>query len=218
MKLETIKKKITFYFSVSGVILLALSAGIYFYLNNQTDDSERLSSLKSEKEKLEAEISILQQELEESKKYQESFKILTKNQKTLSAAKTGDTNSFFNKIAKKYLIKNQDIQFSAIEQVKEDVINTKAIIVNKVIIDIKFDAYSDMIALQVLDEFVEFLEGYAIVQSLSLNKVADYSNDDIIDISKGTAKPAVSLKSTIIWYSLEMAKPAESLEPQQPNP
>jgi hypothetical protein len=60
-------------------------------------------------------------------------------------------------------------------------------------------------ALAFINEFIDNLPGYAIIDDLSIKKAQDagYSNDDLISISTGKMVGSINVRLEISWYMLK---------------
>lgn len=217
MKLEIVKKKITLYFVASGIIFSALFLSGFLYSNGRSNEGEKIISLQSENERLASDISISKLAIEDAKKYRDAYEKIDEKKKKLDAVKTQATKDLLSKITDQYLGKDLKITFSSPEDAKGDIANFQSFKMKKIDTDISFNSFSDTDAINILNDFYSSLEAFPIVSILKISKEGNYSDEDLINISKGTARPLISVNMKFSWFIPEKIQTADPSDPKTTN-
>lgn len=215
MKVTNLRKQIINNLTISGVLLLVLGGIIYYNVNRNKISFNKAEEIQSETAQIKSRSIELQNKVIEAKKYQEAWKILTPNQKIINNIKMDEVNSKLNTIANKYSIIKPAIKVILPEDLHEGIFRRSSVLVAVSTTNLTFEAANDVRAISFLTEFLNSLQGYAILTNLEIKKSRQYSSQDLIQLSVGKGNGAVSVKADFYWY---IYKPKLALsEEKQPK-
>jgi hypothetical protein len=212
MKLELVKKQIKLNFLISATIAFITALVIYFGFFFYSDDNTGTQKVDQQIEEIKSKNDALLSDIENGRKFTKIFGSIPKRQKYLSGINTSLASENFEKLGEQFFIKDRKIVFLDTTVFKDEVDNTKNLIPYYSEITLDFRAFSDDLAVQFLENFISELDGYWTITEFSLNKTGNYSDEELIKISKNTAKPVLIAHAQIKWFNLSSQKKSDEIE------
>jgi len=201
MKISTLRRKIIVNFTILGVIISILGAGISYNFYARLEVDKKTEKIKSETLLIRAQAYELKSKTIEIKKYTEIYDKLSEAKKSTAGIKMDDVNAKLKTVADKYSIINPTIKVTLPETLKGGVFERKTVNVLFTTANLTFSAINDVKAFAFITEFMESLPGYIIVINLEIKKSKSYSVAELVEISIGKAKGNVSGKVDFFWYA-----------------
>jgi len=214
VKIENLRKKNIFNFSLSALLFLALCA-IIFYVNYQNSHSQKeIDDIKKQTLLIRNQGNEIQSKTIEIKKYKELWKTIDENKRNTFGIKVDDVNKSLDVLSEKYSITKPAIKITLPEALNDGIFFRQTISVLFSRITLSFIALDDAKAIMFLKEFTSSIPGYLIVNNFEIRKGKNYSTQDLIDISTGKSFGIIDVKADIMWYSFkEKETKAENNKP-----
>ena len=215
MKILNLRKNIIANLSVAGVLLIILGALIYY--NNAKNQSiiEEVSKIQSDISHIHSEYIELQEKVTEALKYQQAWKLISNNRKSVVGLRMDNINNRIESISEKYSIIKPAIKVIVPETLSSGIFKRSTVFVTVSQTSISFEALNDIKAISFLSEFINSSPGYPILINLEIKKLKQYSDQDLVQISTGRGEGAVSVKADFYWY---LYKPLNEKENTQQSP
>jgi len=207
MKIEKIKKKIKYSLSFALVLCLLIGALVFMYFHLNSSFLVQYEKILSDI----ADIKVKTQELEkkslENKKYMELWSQITEKRKSFSGIKVEEINKLVNTLSEKYSINSPITKVNIPENFSSNIYQNETLSILYTIVEISFNAYNDVKAIQFANELVDNLHGYPIITKFEFNKESDYSIKDYFDISSGKSIGKIKAKLIFSWYVYKEGSP-----------
>ncbi len=204
-KIHKFKRRIIFNACTSIFFIIFIVATVLYsgYLaENNTSDINYLNSKISE---LRNKSSNIESRVNDVKKYKQIWMKVSEKKKDFIGIKIVDFSNDFENLAKKYNLSVPTISLSPPEILKDSVYNRPTLEVQLVTGAITFNALTDRIAMDFVNEFTSSLPGYIVVHNISIkkSKKEGYSESELMDISVGKFSGIANTKLDFAWYSLK---------------
>jgi hypothetical protein len=200
MKITYLKKRIIKSFSIAAG-LLALAACFFYYRVSQDAKSKKLiNNIKSQTSEIESEIESLTSKMQEVKKYKEIWVSISENKKSVIGIKIDNINLKIEQLSPKYNISQANIKVSFPENLKDGVFNISSSDLVSSVVNLTFNSITDTDALMFISDLFQSLPGYIVINRLSISKTRNYTNEDLLKISSGTATGAIQCNLDFFWY------------------
>jgi hypothetical protein len=207
MKVVLLRKQIIRNFSIAAVLALFFGAIFFYYSNEKNGVKAKIEKISEETAQINNDLSDLQSKTAEINKYKNLWSKITANKKNTSGIKVDETNSKLSSIAAKYSIGSASIKLSLPELMKGGIFDRKTVGVMMSTATLTFVAANDVKALMFVDEFISSLKGYPVINSFSIERGKDYSNDDLIELSTGKTSGLINGKVDFFWYVYKDLEP-----------
>lgn len=209
MKIPNLRKRIIINLSASGILLIALSIAIYYFLDLQKKANDQIRDIKSKTINIQSQISQLKSEEKEFEKYSKIWKQINENKKKIAGIKVDYVNESLKNAAQKYAIGDTKIKITLPEKLDKGVFNRKTVEVLYTTVNLDFVAVSDVNAIAFIYDFLSSLPGYQVITRLNIRKGKDYEAQDYVAISAGKSNGNISGKVSFFWYAFK-EKPKEN--------
>lgn len=210
MKTSELRKKIIINFSTSIGLMLVFSA-IFSYNSNQEDKfTATINKLKSETSTIQSQAAELRSKTSDIRKYKTILEKMSENKKSTAGIKMDDFNSKLNYFATTYRIFSPAVKVALPENLKDGLFQRTTIDVFFTTVNLSFDALDDVAAISFVSNLTSSLPGTIVVSNFEMKKSKDYSEQDFVAITSGTAKGNISGKLDFYWYAYKDKEANES--------
>lgn len=205
-KVSSLKHKIIFHICCFSALVIAIVMIIFYgqYAMQNSDEDIRnlnvqIADLTNKSNNIEAKIS-------DARKYKQIWMNASQNNKDFNGIKISDISDKFKIIADQYNLSKPSISISAPETLKDGIYNRQVLDVNLVNCVANFEALTDKIAIDFINNFTSTLPGYVIISDVQIKKIKKegYSDEDLMDISTGKISGLTSAKVDFSWYFLKL--------------
>ncbi len=211
MKLLKLRKKIITNLVVSGFLLVIFGSTIYYNVLQKKSAQDQAAVVQSEISTINDKYAELENKAAEIKKYQEAWKNISSSKKVIGNIKMDDINAKLNLVADKYSIIKPAIKVILPEDISSGIFNRSTVTIALSTANLTFEAINDVKALSFISEFINSIQGYAVITNLELRKSKKYTEQDLVAISSGKGQGAISAKVDFYWY---IYKPKAAAAPQ----
>jgi len=204
-KIAALKKKIIFGLSLFVMIVIIIFSFNFYDTKLQSNHIKELSAIENRASDLQMKISGSEEKSNETKKYKKLWVAASSKKKDFNGIKIADINSNFDSLAKKYNISEPVITISVPEVLSGGIYQLKNLEVNLVNCSITFNSLTDRLALDFINNFIDNLPGYIIINDLSIKKgkKESYTEEELIDISNGKFPSLISTRISFSWHFLK---------------
>ncbi len=210
MKINKLKKQLTIsiVFALIMAILIGSLVFMYFYLNStflsQYDNIiMNVANIKSKTSEIE-------KKSLENKKYMQLWSQINESKKSMIGIKVEDMKKAIDNLAEKYSISNTTFKVSVPENYSPTIYKNETISILYTIVELTYNAYHDVKAIQFANEVMSTIHGYPIVTKFEIFKDKDYVVKDYFDISTGKIFGSVRSKLVFSWYVYKEGAPLVS--------
>ncbi|MFZ9181484.1 MAG: hypothetical protein ACO201_06420 [Rickettsiales bacterium] len=200
MKINKLKKQLTIslVFTLVMASLIGTLIFMYFYLNSTflTQYDNIIMEVASIKNKT----SEIEKKSLENKKYMQLWSQITESKKSLIGIRVEEMKKIIDNLAEKYSISNTTFKVSVPENYSASVFKNETISILYTIVELTYNAYHDIKAIQFANEVMSTIHGYPIVTKFEIFKDKDYVVKDYFDISTGKIFGSVRSKLVFSWY------------------
>jgi hypothetical protein len=200
MRLIGLRRKIIINFILLALISILLGVGIFYNFYTRTRVDEKVQKIKMDTLRIKGQGAELESKTIEIRKYTDLYNRLSENKKSVGGIKMDDINERLKVIADKYSIMDATIKVTLPETLKGGIFERNTISVLLATTNINFIAVSDVKALGFISEFMESIPGYAVITNVEIKKGKPYTTQELIDLSTGKGKGAVTGKVDFFWY------------------
>lgn len=204
MKILHLRKKNILNFSITGVLLIIFSGGVFYNIHQRNSLQSNVDKIKSETLKIQSETTNLESKAIELSKYKELWTQINDNKKVTSGIKMDEVNAKMTLIAEKYSILPPTIKVTLPETLAGGLFDRETITVLLSTVNLSFIAANDIKALSFISEFISSLPGYTVITNLQIRKSKDYSIQDLIDLSSGKTSGTVMSNVDFYWYAFKI--------------
>ncbi len=204
-KINHLKKQIVFGLSVFAVIVVIITSFNFYDTLSQENHAEEISIIETEISDLKMKISGSEEKINDTKKYKQLWISANDKKKDFNGIKIADINNNFNSLAQQYKISEPTITISVPEVLTNGIYQLQTLDANLINCNISFNALTDRLALDFINDFIDDLPGYVIINDLTIkkNKKEGYNDQELTDISNGKFPGLVSTKISFSWYFLK---------------
>lgn len=207
MKINKLKKQLTIslVFTLIMVSLIGTLIFMYFYLNSTflTQYDNIIMEVASIKNKT----SEIEKKSLENKKYMQLWSQITESKKSLIGIRVEEMKKIIDNLAEKYSISNTTFKVSVPENYSASIYKNETISILYTIVELTYNAYHDVKAIQFANEVMSTIHGYPIVTKFEIFKDKDYVVKDYFDISTGKIFGSIRSKLVFSWYVYKEGAP-----------
>ncbi|MFM7557891.1 MAG: hypothetical protein ACKO46_04935 [Alphaproteobacteria bacterium] len=210
MKINKLKKQLTISLALTMVMLSLIGTLIfmYFYLNSTF--LSQYDSIIMEIANIKNRTSEIEKKSLENKKYMQLWSQINESKKSMIGIKVEDIKKIIDNLAEKYSISNTTFKVSVPENYSPSVYKNETISILYTIVELTYNSYHDVKAIQFANEVMNNIHGYPIVTKFEIFKDKDYVVKDYFDISTGKIFGSVRSKLVFSWYVYKEGAPLNS--------
>ncbi|MFZ9470630.1 MAG: hypothetical protein ACO26G_06260 [Rickettsiales bacterium] len=178
---------------------------MYFYLNSTflTQYDNIIMEVASIKNKT----SEIEKKSLENKKYMQLWSQINESKKSLIGIRVEEMKKIIDNLAEKYSISNTTFKVSVPENYSASIYKNETISILYTIVELTYNAYHDVKAIQFANEVMSTIHGYPIVTKFEIFKDKDYVVKDYFDISTGKIFGSIRSKLVFSWYVYKEGTP-----------
>lgn len=191
---------------ISSLVITAIflcfifGLGIYRSMILDSDD-KNITELKKYILIIGKETSEANKNLNLARKYNKRWEEAKDSQKSNQGIDSNLINVAIKDLAKKYNIPQYDFKMSIPERVENPSIANKALEIYYSNCQLGFTSADDVRAIALIKDLKAILNGYFIINDLSVTKLKEYNYDDFVKISKGEDPAIFSIRVNFKWYA-----------------
>lgn len=210
MKINKLKKQLTISLVLTMVMLslIGILIFMYFYLNSTF--LSQYDNIIMEVANIKNKTSEIEKKSLENKKYMQLWSQINESKKSMIGIKVEDMKKIIDNLAEKYSISNTTFKVSVPENYSPSVYKNETISILYTIVELTYNSYHDVKAIQFANEVMNNIHGYPIVTKFEIFKDKDYVVKDYFDISTGKIFGSVRSKLVFSWYVYKEGAPLNS--------
>jgi len=207
MKINKLKKKLTISLIVTFAMLTSIGGLIFMYFFLNSSFLNQYDKIIMEVANIKNKTSEIEKKSLENKKYMQLWSQINESKKSMIGIKVEDMKKIIDNLAEKYSISNTTFKVSVPENYSPSIYKNETISILYTIVEISFNSYHDVKAIQFVNEIMSNIHGYPIITKFELNKDNDYSVKDYFDISTGKIFGSIRSKLVFSWYVYKEGAP-----------
>jgi hypothetical protein len=200
MKLERTKKTILFSMIIATVLAILIAGLVFFYFHINSSFLDQYDRILIDISDIKNKTKELEKKSIENQKYIEMWSKISEKKKSFSGVKVDELNNIVNDIAEKYSVNNPRLKINVPENFPTTVYRNETLSIIYTTGEIIFTSYHDLSAIQFVNEFIDKLNGYAIISKFEIKKTNDYAVKDYFDISSGKSVGNINGRVVFEWY------------------
>jgi len=210
MKINKLKKQLTISLALTMIMLSLIGSLIfmYFYLNSTF--LSQYDNIIMEIANIKNRTSEIEKKSLENKKYMQLWSQINESKKSMIGIKVEDMKKIIDNLAEKYSISNTTFKVSVPENYSPSVYKNETISILYTIVELTYNSYHDVKAIQFANEVMNNIHGYPIVTKFEIFKDKDYVVKDYFDISTGKIFGSIRSKLVFSWYVYKEGAPLNS--------
>jgi hypothetical protein len=200
MKLERTKKTILFSMIIASTLAVLIAGLVFFYFHINSSFLDQYDRIIIDISDIKNKTKELEKKSIENQKYIEMWSKISEKKKSFTGVRIDELNNIINDIAEKYSINNPKLKINVPENFPTTVYRNETLTIIYTTGEINFTSYHDINAIQFVDEFIEKLNGYAIISKFEIKKNNEYIIKDYFDISSGKSVGNINGRIVFEWY------------------
>jgi len=210
MKINKLKKKLTIYIGIAILMITLIGVLIFMYFFLNSSFIKEFDKITLEVTNIKEKTSEIEKKSLENKKYMKLWSQIDDQKKSLNGIKVDDLKKMIDTIAEKYSISNSTFKVSVPENFSSSVFKNETISILFTIVELNFNAYHDIKAIQFVNDVMNNIHGYRIINKFEIFKEREYDVKDYFDISAEKIFGIVRGKLVFSWYVYKETTPVKS--------
>ncbi len=201
MKIQKLRKTLIANLVIALILFISLIAIIFYLKNLEDSQNQELKNIQMQTVDIIVKTSEIESKMIDIRKYREIWNLIGENKKIIRNVKIEEINKILDDVAKTHNILGPKIQLTMPQKINNGNIKKKSFDVFYSSGILEFVAFDDVLAVEFIEDFSKNMPGYLVITLFEIEKVKDYSMQDLSEISKGTKIGAIKAKINFIWYN-----------------